>query len=255
MIGFRDYVIKLLREKVGSKIIFDEEYIEKYLIFSDRYHAGQILSEMIESIRLENPVILAIPCGGVPVAYVVSRMLNLPMDLMICRKVLIPWNTEAGYGACAPDGTTILNEEMVKALGFTKKEIKEHVSKTLREIERRLKLFRGTKEYFLDEYNEVILIDDGLATGYTMLTAIKFVKNFNVDKVIVSVPTASLSSIFLIKDHVFKIICPNVRSDFLGFAVADAYKLWYDVSDSEVIRCLRDLGDLYIPYRLGKIKF
>ncbi len=111
-------------------------------------------------------------------------------------------------------------------------------------------VFRRNKPYPKLDDRIVIIVDDGLASGYTMLSAINFFKNRNVEKIIIAVPTASLSSIELIHHHVDCIVCLNVRSDIMGFAVADAYVKWYDLTDNDVLKYVDEVKEYYIPYRI-----
>jgi len=233
-------VIKYLRSNF-SNLYFDEDLTEKERVFLDRVDAGIKLSQLIRKYNIDEKIdlVLAIPCGGVPVAYTVAKELKKLLDLIIIRKILIPWNTEAGYGAVDPDGTFILNEELRAYLGFTDKEVKEHVQLTLKEIRRRERLFRNSRPYDNVKDKHVLLVDDGLASGYTMLAAVNFVKRKGAKDIYVASPTASLSSIRLLHKHVKYLIVSNVRLGLFGFAVADAYVVWYDVSDEEVLSYLK----------------
>lgn len=244
---------KALKGMFEEKLVFIEDYLNKHYVFKDRYHAGEVLTNILDKeIKVEDAFVMAIPCGGVPVGCIVSGRLKIPLDLLICRKVLIPWNREAGYGAVAPDGSVVLNQHLLKYLGFSKKEIENHIKETLMEIRRRIKLFRGVEEYVAVREN-VIVVDDGIASGYTMLAAIKFLRKLRgIKRVIIATPTAPLSSISLLMPYLDIMICPNVRTEIYGFAVADSYEEWHDVSDEEVLSCLSELNDLYIPNKLKK---
>jgi len=244
---------KRLRKAFNGKLVFLDDYLNKYHVFNDRHHAGEVLTDLINSIFSANEIfIMAIPCGGVPVGYTVSKRLKIPLDLLVCRKILIPWNREAGYGAVAPDGSVVLNERLLDFLKFSEDEVKEHINETLNEIERRIKLFRGIEEYKAIK-SSVVVIDDGIASGYTMLAAVKFLKKLKgIREIIIGTPTAPPSAILLLILHVNLIICPNVRTEVYGFAVADAYKEWHDVSDEEVLRYIQELSDLYVPNKLKR---
>jgi len=238
----------MLKSTFGEKLVFIESYLDKRYVFKDRYHAGEILANALDkNVEVKNAFVMAIPCGGVPVGCTVSKRLKMPMDLLICRKVLIPWNREAGYGAVAPDGSVVLNQYLLKYLGFSEKEVKSHIKETFMEIKRRIRLFRGIEKYIVVREN-VVVIDDGVASGYTMLAAVKFLRKLKgIRKIIVATPTAPPSSISLLIPHIDLMICLNVRTEIYGFAVANAYKEWHDVSDEEVLSCLSELNDLYIP--------
>ncbi len=236
----RKYLISLLHQFAG-RVFFNEDLIEMSFVFSDRENGGKALAELISFLNLTNELnlVLAIPCGGVPVGFVVAKMLGIKLDLLIIRKILIPWNTEAGYGAVDPDGNYIIDEDLRKYLGFTDEDVKEHVRTTFNEVLRREALFRNERSYSHINEKKVLIVDDGIASGYTMLAAINFVKRHGAKSVLIGAPTASLSSIRLLYKDADAIIVPNIRSGFPYFAVADAYILWYDLSDDEVLKLIR----------------
>lgn len=224
-----------------NKLIDQPGLRERLHIFEDRFHAGELLADMLKKhIRLENAVILAIPAGGVPVGYQISRKLNLPMDVMIVRKLQIPWDPEAGFGAISWDGEMVLNEQLIKRLGLSRDLIEEAVKIAMKIIQDRIEKFKVAKPISDLRGKSAILVDDGLASGYTMLAAIKSVKKKNPRKIIIAVPTASTTAIQLISKEVDKLLCLNLRSSPF-FAVADAYQNWRDLMDKEVIDILRNI--------------
>ncbi|MHA1301220.1 MAG: phosphoribosyltransferase [Candidatus Helarchaeota archaeon] len=209
------------------------------MIYKTRFHAGQVLGEQLrKKSYIQNAVILAIPNGGVPVAKEISDALKIPYDILIIRKMKIPWNTEAGFGSITRDGEIILNEDLVKGTGLTKKQIEEQAAITMKEIEERIALYKPDKK-FIDLTNKnVILVDDGLASGFTMIAAIRSIKKKNINKIIVAVPTASGSSVNRVRPLIDDLICPDVRTSFY-FAVASAYENWYDLDEKEVLELLK----------------
>jgi len=211
---------------------------ERVLVFRDRFQAGRLLVKKLQEYSgKDNVIVLAIPAGGVPVGHSVAKKLSVPMDVVVVRKIQIPWNTEAGFGAVTWDGETVLNETLVKQLGLTRKEIEESISKTKKNIQERLKKFRGDKPMPDFKDKVVILVDDGLASGFTMLATARSARKRRPNKIVVAVPTASLSAVKLLVPEVDEIVCLNIRSGS-SFAVADAYENWYDLTDEEVIRIL-----------------
>ena len=225
-----------------GEIIIDDSLRERLHVFRDRYHAGKLLADMLKKhISLEDSVLLAIPAGGIPVGYEISRTLDLPMDLVIVRKLQIPWDPEAGFGAISSDGEIVLNERLVDYLGLSEDVIEEVVRKTLRIIRDRFKKFRMFKPMLDIRDKTVILVDDGLASGYTMLAAIRSIKKKSPKRIIVAVPTASTAAVEFVSREVDKILCLNVRSSRI-FAVADAYRKWRDLADDEVVEILRKIG-------------
>ncbi len=220
-----------------AKIIDEPALREQVKVFRDRFDAGKLLAEKLQEYsHQENVIVLVIPAGGVPVGNVVAKELDLPMDVVIVRKAQIPWNTEAGFGAVTWDGVTVLNELLVEQLGLTNEDIEESISETKRNIMERLRKFRGNKP--LPELRDrvIILLDDGLASGFTMLAAVRSLRKSLPKKVVVAIPTASLGAIDLLRSEVDEIVCLNIRSG--SFAVADAYENWYDLTDEEVQKLL-----------------
>jgi putative phosphoribosyl transferase len=223
-----------------AKIIEDPANRERVFVFRDRFQAGKLLSEQLReySDNKGNAILLALPAGGVPVGHEVTKRLGISMDLMFVRKVQIPWSTEAGFGAVTWDGEMVLNENLIKRIGLTKKEIEESISQTKKNIQERIKEFKNAKPMSDLKDKIVILVDDGLASGFTMLAAARSARKRKPKKIVVAVPTASLSAIELLAPEVDEVVCLNIRSGTV-FAVADAYKNWYDLSDEEVIKILR----------------
>jgi len=200
-------------------------------IYENRIEAGKKLGLKLKERSLKNPVVLAIPSGGVPVGKEVAKVLNCPLDLVIVRKIQFPWTTEAGFGAVAADGTIYLGPETAR---LDEKTIKHQTLKAIEEVKHREKLLiRGEKVDLKGK--TAILIDDGLAAGSTMLTAVQSIKKQKPEKIFVAVPTASGNAVDLIKPHVDELISLYIHPKNLSFAVASSYKNWHDLSDEEVL--------------------
>ncbi|MDP2846207.1 MAG: phosphoribosyltransferase family protein [Candidatus Methanoperedens sp.] len=223
-----------------GRLIEEVSLRNKLHVFEDRTEAGSLLAGKLIQYRDSGGIVLGIPSGGTPVAREIAAALHLPMDLMIVRKLQIPYNTEAGFGAMGPDGEIILNEGLLAQLGLTEDEIMEQAKKTEEVIKRRNQLFRGGRPFPSLKDMVVILVDDGLASGYTMLAAVGFVKRKAPKKIIVAVPTASKRTVELLLPEVDELICLNVRHG-ISFAVADAYRNWYDLSDEEVLSIISSM--------------
>lgn len=209
-------------------------------IFRDRNHAGNVLANMMLNYKDSDSIVFGIPAGGIPVAAPMASNLNLNFDVAVVSKITLPWNTEAGYGAVAFDGTVKLNHEVLTQINLTNKQINLDIEKVTNKVKRRFKEFRGNKP-FPDTINKnIILVDDGIASGFTMLVAVEALKNTDPDKIIIATPTAHLQSIEKVSQEVDMVYCANVRSGW-GFAVADAYQNWYDVSEEEVIEILNTI--------------
>ncbi len=207
-------------------------------VFEDRNEAGEILARSLESFRGKNAVVLAIPSGGVPIGLAISTHLDLSFDMLIIRKLPIPGNPEAGFGAISLEGDLILNDSLVKMLGLSDEVIEEQAELVLEELKARNRIFRGNRPQTDLKGKVVILTDDGLASGYTMMVAARMVGRQQPERIVVAVPTASLHTIDLIAEEVDEIICLNVRTGSY-FAVAEAYRNWYDLSRDEVVYQLK----------------
>ncbi|TKJ20147.1 MAG: phosphoribosyltransferase [Promethearchaeota archaeon Loki_b31] len=224
----------------------------KFVPYESRIKAGEILADFI----LENDttrynrinkkpdsfISFAIPNGGVPVVEGFCRKLKINYDLIIVRKIKIPYNTEAGFGSVTPDGTVLINNDLLYQLNLSEKQVENAIEITKKEIKERLVFYK--KNFDLEETYQnliknkiVFMIDDGLASGFTMLAAIKMVKKYDPKEIVISVPTAPLHTIQRIQNAEVKTFCPNIRNT-RWFAVADAYKHWYDIPEIEVINYL-----------------
>ena len=225
-----------------AEIVDEPSLRDRVHVFDDRLHAGELLAEKLEEYRgREGAYVLAIPAGGVQVAFVVAKRLNIPLDVVVIRKIHVPWNREAGFGAVSWDGIIFLNEPLVAALGLTKEDIDRCVAEEKEIIRMRLKKFRGGRPFPDLREKTAIIVDDGLASGFSMLTTVKAIERRKPREMVVAIPTAPISAIQLIRPHVDKVVCLNIRSGPF-FAVADAYKVWYDLEDEDVMEVLNQAG-------------
>jgi predicted phosphoribosyltransferase len=221
-----------------SSLITEDALRDKVYVFEDRHDAGRKLSQKLIDYKNTNAIILAIPSGGIPVASEIAKFLNLQMDLILVRKIQIPWNTEAGFGAINPDGEAIFNEDLLKKIGLSEDEVNSQIKKTEDILRKRNELFRGEKQFPVIKNKPIVLVDDGLASGYTMLAALRFVRRREPQKIIIAVPTGSLRTVELVLNKVDKLVCLNIRAGF-PFAVADAYRNWHDLTDAEIQSLLK----------------
>jgi putative phosphoribosyl transferase len=216
-------------------LIDDPRLRNQRFVFSDRHDAGRKLGALIKSRPfLKDPLVMAIPAGGVPVGVEIAQALHARFSLMIVRKIQIPGNTEAGFGAVTFDGHVLINEPLRLVLGLSGEEVGTAIAATRRNITERVAHYMPGR-LFPDLANKcVVLTDDGLASGYTMLAAVESIHTQHPERIIVAVPTASASSAGRIAREVDECICLNIRSGS-RFAVADAYRNWYDLDDREVL--------------------
>jgi len=198
-----------------------------------------MLADRLKELVDNKAIILAIPAGGVPVACALAEELGIELDVIVTRKLQIPGNSEAGFGAVGPSGEVLLHERIVEDLKLSAREINVQVDETLQVLKHRESLFRGGKPAPQLKDRQVILVDDGLATGYTMLAAASYVKQQEARQVIVASPTSSQRTVNFLLPRVDLLVCLNIRSGPV-FAVADAYRTWRDVEEQEAARLLRD---------------
>ena len=200
-------------------------------MFKDRKDAGQKLAVALQAYKEDNPLVLAIPRGGVELGYEVSKVLGADFSLIICRKLPFPFNTESGFGAIAEDGSFFINE--LAATSVSKKKIEEIIVQQTLEIKRRIKRLRGAEPFPSIKGRTVILVDDGIAMGSTMHVAVELCKKQDAKKIIVAVPVASRVAIQKFSQMADEVVVLESPLDFS--AVAQVYENWYDVSDKEVL--------------------
>jgi putative phosphoribosyl transferase len=220
-----------------GKLIQDPALRDRIHVFADRAAAGRHLATFLEGYRGTDVHLFAIPAGGVPVAAAIARALARPLDLLIVRKIQLPWTTEAGFGALAPGGQAIFNEAFMRRLSLTPADIDTQVKKTAAGLAQREKRLRGDKPYPQLAGRPALVVDDGLASGYTMRGALGFLKEQGAGKLIVAVPTASEHTANDLLPLVAELYCANIRGGY-AFAVADAYENWYDLTEEEVLTIL-----------------
>lgn len=209
-------------------------------LFKDRLEAGQKLGKKLKELKIKNPVVLAIPSGGVPVGKEVAKILKCSFNLVIARKIQFPWTTEAGFGAVASDGTSYLGPDADR---LPPEVVKAQTQKAIREVKYREKEFLKSKKRADVKGKTVILVDDGLATGSTMFAAIKSIRKKNPALIIVATPTASGGAIELLEKEADQLITLYQHPKNLPFAVASSYEEWHDLSDKEVKEYLKKRGN------------
>jgi len=204
-------------------------------MFEDRKEAGEKLTKALETYKNKKALVLAIPKGGVEVAYQVAEYLNADFSILISRKLPFPDNPESGFGAIAEDGSVFINEEAVRWL--SKNQIEKIKKEQIQEIKRRIEVLRGNKPLPKIFDKTVILIDDGLAMGSTMRAAIELCKKKKAKKIVVAVPVSSKN----VKEEISKLVDEIIVLETPEFfqAVAQVYKNWHDVSDEEVIEIMK----------------
>ena len=206
-------------------------------IFENRHDAGRQLAAELGEYSDQSVVVLAIPNGGVPVALEVASALKTDLDLIICRKIPILVSPEGSLGAAADDGTVILNEEAVKRIGFSRQQLEYEINKVRAEIKQRSLLYKGDRLPVRATGKIVILIDDGLASGFTMMAAVESLRCRRPKEVVVAVPVASAMAVKQVEKVADRVV--TCTTGFMPkFYLSDFYRYWHDVSDDEVMRYL-----------------
>ncbi len=208
------------------------------MLFRNRSDAGEQLAEKLKGYR--NSVILAIPRGGLEVALPIAKKTNSTIDIIVARKVALPQDPEAGIGAVTPDGTAVYNPRYLEQMGLTEEDLSIMEKEARDEAARREKVYHVKKHSL--QNNTVILVDDGLATGYTMLAAIKSARKCKPKKIVAAVPVASHDAYELVKKECDEIVCLHV-SESWAFAVAAFYEEFPQLSDDEVIALLKKANE------------
>jgi predicted phosphoribosyltransferase len=210
------------------------------MLFPDRVDAGRRLaSELVRrlpGIRDEDPIVLAIPRGGLPVGYEVARAIEAPLDLFIARKLGAPGHEELGIGAVAPGGTRVLDAEAIRMLDVSDAYIEEVTRKEQAELERRLRRFRGDRPAPRIEGRAVILVDDGLATGVTALASLTALRLQRPRRLVFAAPVCSVEGAQAVARQADDIVCVAMPERFFG--VGAWYHDFTQTTDEEVVELL-----------------
>jgi len=208
-------------------------------VFSDRREAGRELGkELGRHTRAGNPLVLGLPRGGVPVAAEVVRALDGELDVLVVRKVGVPDQPELAAGAIASGGVQVLSGRVMGMTGLDEDDVRPVVERERAELERREKAYRGDRPPLDVGGREVILVDDGMATGSTMLAAVKAVRKLGADRIIVAVPTASREAAADMGQEADEVVCLDTPSPYM--AVGYWYSNFGQTSDEEVRELLHE---------------
>jgi putative phosphoribosyl transferase len=210
-------------------------------IFENRHEAGRKLADKISEFAGQNALVLAIPNGGVAVGLGVALAVGGDFDLIIARKLPLPLSPEGGFGSMTDDGTTILDEAMVKHAGLTKQQIDFQVNHVRANIKQRSLLYHKDRRPITITNRTVVIVDDGLASGYTMRAAIASIRKRNPAKIIAAVPVGPQRVVDDIEKAADRLVICAV-GDKPEFYVSDYYRSWYDVTDNEVLACLKEFS-------------
>lgn len=206
-------------------------------MFDNRRDAGKKLAEKLEKYRGKKALVLAIPRGGVVVAREITDALGADLDLIVSRKIGAPMDPEFAIGAVAPDRSVSLNDEVVKEMNVTKGYIDRMARIESLEIFRRMKKYRGSEELPEIKGRVVIVVDDGIATGYTMKVVVEFLRKRKPKSIVVAVPVAPPKSLDELREEADEVVCIESPRDFS--AVGEHYRSFPQVSDEEVVELLK----------------
>jgi len=202
-------------------------------MFRDRFEAGRALAQRLQHYRYDvNALVLALPRGGVPVGYEVSKELNIPLDTFLVRKLGVPGHEELAMGAIATGGVRIINEAIVQQLGIPPQAIDAVAEREQEELERRQHLYRGERPAPDINGRTVILVDDGLATGASMRVAIDALRRQNPARIVVAVAVAASQTCDELRFFVDEVVCATTPEPV--FAVGQGYQRFDQTTDQEV---------------------
>ena len=216
------------------------------MVFTDRHEAGRQLAEQLSALKDRSPVVLALPRGGVPVGFEIARALAAPLDLVLVRKIGAPFQEELAVGAIA-DGEhpeLVTDPQLVAGLGISDEYLEAAKSAALQEIERRRHVYLGDRQPVDVAGRTAIVVDDGIATGATMLAALRATRRRKPGRLVLAVPVAPQHTLRKLRREVDETVCLDTPADF--FAVGQFYRRFPQLQDDEVIALL-DQARAFVP--------
>lgn len=210
-----------------------------YRVFEDRRTAGRALVPELQRCELKDPIILGLPRGGVPLAYEIAVALHAPLDTIVVRKLGVPSQPELAFGAIASGGIRVINDDVIESLFSLDDDTIDNIAnREMQELRRREEAYRLDRPYPELAGKDVVLVDDGLATGATMRAAAEAVKTRSPSSVVVAVPVGSASAVAKVAAIVDRVICLESPGSF--YAVGQFYSDFRQTSDDEVRELLRE---------------
>lgn len=220
-------------------------------LFKNRTAAGQLLGTKLTAYTSRPKVlVLALPRGGVPVAFEVAQALNVPLDVFLVRKLGVPGQEELAMGAIASGGVRVLNDEVVRELHISEEVIEKVAAKEQQELERRERLYRDDRPTPNLQGDTIILVDDGIATGSTMRAAITAIQQQGAEQIVVAVPVSSPEACRQIGAEVDEIVCATMPEPF--YAVGLWYKHFPQTTDEEVRELLKQAAHMQAPTQISE---
>lgn len=208
--------------------------------FADRAHAGRALAGRLDGLRLQSPVVLGVPRGGVPVAAEVAAGLDVPFDVLVARKVGAPHQAELGIGAVAEGRDEPVMTRTAAALGLGPAQLDALVRRARREVSRRVKLYRAGRDLPQMREADVVLVDDGLATGVTAEAALRALRERCPRRLVLAVPVGARQAVAHLANVADDVVC--LRQPLYFVAVGEWYEDFSQTTDDEVLRLLERLS-------------
>jgi putative phosphoribosyl transferase len=228
-------------------------------LFVDRADAGRRLAGALSAFARSDAVVLGLPRGGVPVAYEVARALGLPLDVILVRKLGVPFQPELAMGAIGEDGVRVINARIVQLTGVQPRDVDDAQARETRELERRARLYRGDRPRLDLSGRTAMIVDDGIATGSTVRAACKVARAHGARRVVVATPVAPPESVTALRDDADEVIALDTPAHFA--AIGQFYRDFSATRDEEVVRLLGmqapekevaiDVGGLTVSGRLS----
>lgn len=209
-------------------------------MFADRRDAGVKLAIELEKLSVQRPIVIAVPRGGIIVGAEIARSLHAPLDVVISRKIGTPGNPEVAIGAVTPDGEVVFNQRLMKAYKFTPQDLDKEISIAIQELGSRLKRYSMGKRSLDWKDRTVILVDDGIATGFTLAATIEYVRKQQPAGIILAVPVAPAVVAKEMQTKVDQLICLITAEEF--YAVGQFYENFDQTEDAEALSLLQQLG-------------
>ena len=207
------------------------------MIYKDRVSAGRALAKRLSDFKNTNVVVLALPRGGVPVAYEVAREINAPLDVIVVRKLGVPFQAELAMGAVGEGGVVVRNEQVIQMARISSEQFEDARLRELEEVANRASKFREGRPAANIANHQALIVDDGIATGSTAQAACEVARQLGAEKVILAVPVGSREAIETLSKIADQVICLEVPENF--FAVGEWYEDFSPVLDHDVVQLLR----------------
>jgi putative phosphoribosyl transferase len=208
------------------------------IVFVDRTDAGRRLAERLADYARLEPVVIGMARGGVPVAAQVADRLGAPLDVLVVRKIGVPWHPELGVGAIAEGGASVANDSLIADLGLRAEELAAVIERERRVLDERVRRYRGSRPPVPVEGRVAIVIDDGLATGYTARAAIDALRRRGASKVVLAVPVGPRHTIEALRSVADEVVAVDPRDDL--YAIGEFYADFSQTSDEQIVALLAD---------------